>query len=41
MLNPESFKKDKQKKSIKNIYIHKINSLLKIVGDSNSSLPCL
>lgn len=31
----------KKYKGIKNKYIHKINSLMKILGDSQSSMPCL
>jgi hypothetical protein len=31
----------KKLKGIKNGYINKINSLIKIMGESNSSIPCL
>lgn len=40
MPKSESENEGKKNKSIKNIYIHKINSLMKIMGDSHASLPC-
>lgn len=41
MPKPKKTNNSTPPRTIKNIYIEKINSLLKIVGVENTSLPCL